>query len=94
METLDIRGLEELARDYTETRRRVVFVLGALDEAAMQVFLDMQDHAPVTIEPGPVPGGQGVSRRSICISTPAQMIPEIVRALVGVNVAVYQIVAV
>ena len=90
---MDIRELEELARDYTETRRRIVFVLGALDEAAMQVFLDMQTHAPVTIEPGPVPGGEGVSRRSICVSTPAQMIPEIVRALVGANVAVYQIAA-
>ena len=42
METLDIRAPEELARDYTETLRRIVFVLGALDEAAMQVFLDMQ----------------------------------------------------
>ena len=94
METLDIRGLEELARDYTETRRRVLFVLGALDEAAMQVFLDMQSHAPATIEPGPVPGGEEVSRRSICVSTPAQMLPEIVRALVAVNVAVYQIAAV
>jgi hypothetical protein len=94
METLDIRAPEELARDYTETLRRIVFVLGALDEAAMQVFLDMQSHAPVTIEPGPVPGGEGVSRRSISVSTPAQMIPEIVRALVGANVAVYQIIAV
>ena len=90
---MDIRELEELARDYTETRRRIVFVLGALDEAAMQVFLDMQTHAPATIEPGPVPGGEGVSRRSICVSTPAQMIPGIVRALVSANVAVYQIAA-
>jgi hypothetical protein len=94
METLDIHGFEELACDYTETRRRVVFVLGALDEAAMQVFLDMQNHALVAIEPGPVPGGEGVSRRTIRVSTPAQMIPEIVRSLVGVNVAVYQIIAV
>jgi hypothetical protein len=94
METLDVRRLEELARDYTETRRQVLFVLGALDEAAMQVFQDMQNHAPVTIEPGPVPGGEEVSRRSIRVSTPAQMIPEIVRALVGVNVAVYQIIAI
>jgi hypothetical protein len=90
MATLDIRGLDEFARDYSETRRRIVFVLGALDEAAMQVFLDFQTCAPVTIEPG----GEGLSRRSICVSTPAQMIPEIVRALVGVNVAVYQIIAV
>ena len=59
METLDIRELEELARDYTETRRRILFVLGALDEAAMQVFLDMRNHAPVAIEPAPVPGGGG-----------------------------------
>ena len=66
---------------------------GALDEAAMQVFLDMQSHAPLTIEPGPVPGGSGVPRRSISVSTPAQMIPEIVRALVAVNVAVYQVIA-
>ena len=94
MEMLDIHGLEEFACDYTETRRRVVFVLGALDEAAMQVFLDMQNHALVAIEPGPVAGGEGVSLRTICVSTPAQMIPEIVRALVGVNVAVYQIIAV
>jgi hypothetical protein len=94
METLDIHELEELARDYTETPRRILFVLGALDEAAMQVFLDMQNHAPLTIKPGPVPVGEGVSQRSISVSTPAQMIPEIVRALVGVNVAVYQIIAV
>jgi hypothetical protein len=94
METWDLAGLEELARDYTETRRRIVFVLGALDEAAMQVFLDMQTHAPLTIEPGPVPGGEGVPRRSICVSTPVQMIPEIVCALVAVNVAVYQVIAV
>ena len=57
METLDIHELEELARDYTETRRRILFVLGALDQAAMQVFLDMQNHAPLTIEPGPLPRG-------------------------------------
>ena len=94
MEKIDIRGLEELAGDYTETRRRVLFVLGALDEAAMQVFLDMQSHAPVTIEAGPEPGGEEMSRRSIYVSAPAQMIPEIVRALVGANVAVYQIIAV
>ena len=94
METLDIRGLEELARDYIETCRRIIFVLGALDEVAMQVFLDMQTHAPVTIEPGPVPGGSVAYRRSICVSTPVQMIPEIVRALVAVNVAVYQVIAV
>jgi hypothetical protein len=94
METLDIHGLEALARDHTKTRCRIVFVLGALDEAAMPVFLDMQSHALVSIEPGPVPGGAGVSRRSICVSTPAQMIPEIVQALVAVNVAVYQIIAV
>lgn len=94
METLDIHGLEELARDHTKTRRRVVFVLGALNEAAMQLFLDMQNHAPVAIEPGPVPGGAEVSRRSICVSTPAQMIPEIVRALLGANVAIYQIIAI
>jgi hypothetical protein len=94
METLDIRALEELARDYTENRRRIVFVLGALDDAAMQVFRDMQAHAPVTIESGAVPRGEGVSQRSICVSTPAQMIPEIVRALLGANVAIYQIIAI
>ena len=94
MDTVDIRGLEELAADYTETRRQIVFVLGALDGAVLQVFLDMQSHAPVTIEPGPAPGGEEVPRRSIRVSTPAQMIPEIVRALVGANVAVYQIIAV
>jgi hypothetical protein len=94
MEMLDIHGLEELARDYTETCRRIIFVLGALDEVAMQVFLDMQTHAPVTIEPGPVPGGSVAYRRSICVSTPAQMIPENLRALVGANVGVYQIIAV
>ena len=94
METIDIRRLEELATDYTETRRQILFVVGAPDEAAMQVFLYMQSRTPVAIEPGQVPAGEGGSRRSICVSTPAQMIPEIVRALVGANVAVYQIIAV
>jgi hypothetical protein len=66
METLDIRAPEELARDYTETLRRIVFVLGALDEAAMQVFLDMQSHAPVTIEPGWPSTRLSRSRRGHC----------------------------
>ena len=63
METLDIPGLEELAGDHTETRRRVVFVLGALDEAAMQVFLDMQNHAYGPDE-GPLRRGQVAALRT------------------------------
>jgi len=55
--------------------------------------LELQVLAPLTIEPGPAAGNTADPRRTITVSTLAQMIPEVVWALVAANVAVYQIIA-
>ena len=87
-----IQRLEAISTDYSELPRRVLFVLGSGQSQAVDVFEEAAKQRFTTIEPQLLNELARGQRRSITISTPAQMIPEIVRSLATVNVAIYQVV--
>lgn len=87
----DISALEALSRDYSETARKVLFVLGSGDGAAVQVFQAAAQQRHTTINPQHLAEMAAGTRRSLEIFTPMQMLPEIVRSLGISNVAVYQV---
>jgi hypothetical protein len=86
-----IRSLEALSRDYSETPRRVLFVLGSGDGPAVEVFQAAAQQRHTSINPQHLAEMAAGIRRSLELSTPMQMVPEIVRALSLSNVAVYQV---
>ena len=88
---LEIKALEALSRDYSETPREVLFVLGSGKGAAAEVFEAAANQRHTTISPHHLKEMAAGSRRSLVLSTPMQMVPEIVRSLAMVNVAVYQV---
>jgi hypothetical protein len=87
----EIKALEALSRDYSETPREVLFVLGSGEGAAAEVFEAAANQRHTTIDPLHLKEMAAGSRRSLLLSTPMQMVPEIVRSLARVNVAVYQV---
>jgi len=87
----EIKALEALSRDYSETPREVLFVLGSGEGAAAEVFEAAANQRHTTISPHHLKEMAAGSRRSLVLSTPMQMLPEIVRALARVKVAVYQV---
>jgi len=88
---VEIKALEDLSRDYSETPREVLFVLGSGEGAAAEVFEAAANQRHTVINPHHLREMAAGSRRSLVLSTPMQMVPEIVRALARVNVAVYQV---
>ena len=88
---LEIKVLEALSRDYSETPRKVLFVLGSGEGAAAEVFEAAANQRHTTISPHHLGEMASGSRRSLVLSTPMQMVPELVRSLARVNVAVYQV---
>jgi hypothetical protein len=87
----EIKALEALSRDYSETARDVLFVLGSGDGAAVEVFQAAAQHGHTSINPQHLAEMAAGARRSLMLSTPMQMVPELVRSLARVNVAVYQV---
>jgi hypothetical protein len=88
---LKIKALEALSRDYSESPREVLFVLGSGEGAAVEVFQAAAQQRHTTIIPEQLTEMAAGTRRSLVLSTPMQMVPEIVRSLSRVNVAIYQV---
>jgi hypothetical protein len=87
----DTTALEALSRDYSETPRRVLFVLGSGQSPAVEVFEAAAQQRSTSIDPAQLAEMAAGRRRSLTLSTPMQRIPEIVRSLALNNVAVYQV---
>jgi hypothetical protein len=88
---LRIKALEALSRDYSESPREVLFVLGSGEEAAVEVFQAAAQQRHTTFNPEQLAEMTAGTRRSLVLSTPMQMVPEIVRSLARMNVAIYQV---
>jgi hypothetical protein len=86
-----IEALEALSRDYGETPRKVLFVLGSGDGPAVEVFKAAAQRRHTSINPQHLAEMATGTRRSLELSTPMQMVPELVRSLSTSNVAVYQV---
>lgn len=87
----DTTALEALSRDYSETPRRVLFVLGSGQSPAVEVFEAAAQQPFTRIDPQHLLEMAAGHRRSLTLCTPMQTIPEIVRSLALHNVAVYQV---
>jgi len=87
----EISELEALSRDYSETPRRVLFVLGSGDGPAFDVFQAAAQQRHTSINPKHLAEMAAGARRSLELFTPMQMVPEIVRSLGISNVAIYQV---
>ncbi len=87
----DTTALEAFSRDYSETPRRVLFVLGSGQSPAVEVFEAAAQQRSTSIDPAQLAEMAAGRRRSLTLSTPMQRIPEIVRSLALNNVAVYQV---
>jgi hypothetical protein len=92
MDEAAIPQLETLSRDYSETPRRVLFVLGSGEGACAEVFRRLAPLPHTSIDPQHLEELAAGLRRSLPLSTPMQMVPEIVRSLSQANVAIYQVV--
>ena len=86
-----ITALEALSRDYNETPRRILFVLGSVQSPAVEVFEAAAQQRSTTIHPQQLAKIAARRRRSLTLCTPMQMVPEIVSSLAHSNVAVYQV---
>ncbi|MCT0224764.1 hypothetical protein [Synechococcus sp. CS-1328] len=91
MDEAAIPRLEALSRDYSETPRRILFVLGSGDRAGAEVFRRLAPLPHTSIDPQHLEELAAGTRRSLPLSTPMQMVPEIVRSLSQANVAIYQV---
>ena len=92
MDEAAIPQLETLSRDYSETPRRVLFVLGSGDGACAEIFRRLAPLPHTSIDPQHLEELAAGLRRSLPLFTPMQMVPEIVRSLSRANVAIYQVV--
>ena len=88
---LKIKALEALSCDYSETPRDVLFVLGSGEAAVVEVFEAATNQHHTTINPDHLREMATGKKRSLVLSTPMQMVPELVRALARANVANYQV---
>ena len=92
MDEAAIPQLETLSSDYSETPRRVLFVLGSGDGACAEIFRRLAPLPQTSIDPQHLEEMAAGLRRSLPLSTQMQMVPEIVRSLSRANVAIYQVV--
>jgi len=87
----DRETLEALSRDYSDTPRRCLFVFGSSGEPVAEIFRQLLQLPHSTIDPQHLEEMAAGSRCAVTISTPMQMVPEIVRSLSRINVAIYQV---
>jgi hypothetical protein len=66
-------------------------VLGSGDGAVAEVFQAAAQQRHTSIHPEHLAEMAAGTRRSLVLSTPMQMVPELVRSLARINVAVYQV---
>jgi len=76
----DTTALEALSRDYSETPRRVLFVLGSGQSPAVEVFEAAAEQRSTSIDPEQLAEMAAGRRRLLTLCTPMQMIPVIVRS--------------
>ena len=86
-----IPRLEAISRETSETPRRVLFVLGCGDGAAAAIFGHLSQLPHSSVDPDQLAEMVAGTRRSLIVSTPMQMVPELVRSLSRANVAIYQV---
>ncbi len=91
MQTPELERLETISRDYSETPRRVLFVLGGGGESAAGVFRQLAQAVQTTIDPHQLESMAAGHCRSLVVSTPVQMVPEFVRSLALAQIAIYQV---
>ena len=89
MTQLEIAALETLTLDYSETSRRVLFVLGSGKSPAVEVFQAAAKNPLTSIPPEHLAQMADGRRRSLTLRLPVQMVPDLVRQLARRNVAVY-----
>lgn len=87
----EISALETLTRDYSETARRVLFVLGSGKSPAVEVFQAAAQNPLASIPPEHLVEMADGRRRSLTLRLPVQMVPDLVRQLARRNVAVYHV---
>ncbi|MFU8885454.1 MAG: hypothetical protein ACNA8O_08355 [Cyanobacteriota bacterium] len=86
-----IQRLEAISQDYSETPRRVLFVLGSGGGVVADIFRKLMDLPHSSIDSAQLEELAAGTRRSLILSTPMQMVPEIVRSLSQINMAIYQV---
>ncbi|MEY4359760.1 MAG: hypothetical protein RLZZ631_1246 [Cyanobacteriota bacterium] len=91
MNQAEISALETLTRDYSETARRVLFVLGSGQSPAVEVFEAAATNPLTNISPDHLVQMAEGRRRSLTLRLPVQMVPDLVRQLAQRNVAVYHV---
>jgi len=87
MDDSQINALRKMARDYTDTLHKIVFVLGRCDETACEIFQRYAAHYDVEETEADASDHEGPD--VITVSVPVQVIPELVHALAQRNIAVY-----
>lgn len=87
----EIRALETLTRDYSETARRVLVVLGSGQSPAVEVFEAVAQCPFTSIHPEHLVEMADGRRRSLTLRLPVQMVPELVRKLADRDVAVFHV---
>jgi hypothetical protein len=83
--------MQPTSRDYSETPRRKLFLLGSGMSTAMEVFEVAAQQRSTSIDSQHLAEMAAGRRRSLMLCTPMQMVPEVVRSLAHSNVAVYQV---
>ncbi len=91
MTQAEISALETLTRDYSETARRVLFVLGSGKSPAVEVFQAAAKNPLTSIPPEHLVEMADGRRRSLTLRLPVQMVPDLVLQLAQRNVAVYHV---
>ena len=87
----EISALETRTRDYSETARRVLFVLGSGKSPAVEVFQAAAKNPLTSIPSEHLVEMADGRRRSLTLRLPVQMVPDLVRQLAQRNVAVYHV---
>lgn len=87
----EIKAVGAARMDYSETPRRVLFVLGSGEGAAAEMFSQLAALEHTTLDANLIAEMAAGTRCSLSITTPMQMVPDIVAQLVHANVAVYQV---
>lgn len=83
--------MQPINRDYSETPRRKLFLLGSGQGPAVEVFEAAAQQRSTSIDSKHLAEMAAVRRRSLMLCAPMQKVHEIVRSLAHSNVAVYQV---
>lgn len=91
MNTVDIDRLSRISCNYSNVEYEVIFVLGGIQDDVQGVFESLSSRFSIHNFPD-VPEGCIENKNTIVAWLAIQSIPEIVRELSNINVAVYHVV--